>query len=222
MDFDLGDWDPAFDAFGAVYQGRVASVSNCDCLEWNNFWWLWAHAARKTYCRLKNEKQETGTKTKKTSFRISFVLVGGGLTTHDLFSSRKLGRRFQFWLICFRWVDEKPSNSWWHQGALAYGAAERLAEAALGVVGGQGWRVFSRSTCKSWVLSFHVWFTNQITKDPAIRIAHLKWRANGNFWSPFWWGILRSRPQMNEFIQSECSGARAARATCTIVHLKIY
>ena len=35
-------------------------------------------------------------------------------------------------------------------------------------------------------------------------------------------GIVRSRPQMNEFIQSECSGVGAARATCTIVHLKIY
>ena len=52
--------------FIMVYQGKVASVSNCDCLEWNIFLMIMSTCFKEDVLSTeKRKKQETGTKTRK-------------------------------------------------------------------------------------------------------------------------------------------------------------
>ena len=196
--------------FIMVYQGRVASVSNCDCLEWNIFLMIMSTCFKEDVLSTEKRKAGNRNKNKKTSFRSSFVLVGGGLTRHVLFSSRKFGEKIPILTHMFQMGRfNHPTHgafSYDLQGALAYGAAERLAETALGVVGGQGGRVFQPAEIESQInmqiVSFEFSCVIRKSNHPRSCNSHclFEMKSKWKFLEPIL-GIVRSRPQMNEFIE---------------------
>ena len=119
-----------------------------------------------------------------------------------------LGRRFPFWLICFRWVGSTTQLPW---------CKNRTTPGSFGVWSGgttcwngawSGWRARRTgvSACRNrkinMVSEFWVFmFDSQIISSKILQFALLiEMKSKWKFLEPIL-GIVRSRPQMNEFIE---------------------